>query len=67
MDSTRLQERKTDHGNGVTQHQALIAGRYDEQGTTRKLMVSRIPQEAKATGKAGGYADVGTMTGKKEE
>ena len=56
MDSTRLPERKTDHGNGVTRHQALIAGRYDEQGTTRTRMSSRIPQEATASVKARGYA-----------
>lgn len=66
MDSTRLPERKADHGNGVTRHRALISGRSDEQGTTWMQMSSRIPQKAKATGKAGGYADVGTMTGKKE-
>jgi hypothetical protein len=29
-------------------------------------MSGRIPQEANASGKTRGYADVGTMTGKKE-
>jgi len=66
VDSTRLSERKTDHGNGVTRHPALISGRSDEEGTTWMQMSSRIPQEANATGRARGYADVGTMTGRKE-
>ena len=66
MDSTRLPERKTDHGNGETRHPALIGGRYDEEGTTHMQMSRRIPQKANASGKARGYADVGTMTGKKE-
>jgi hypothetical protein len=67
VDSTCLKERKTHYGNGITLKPALVGGRYDEQATRPQALESRIAEEANANRKAVGYADVGTMTEKKEE
>jgi hypothetical protein len=39
----------------------LSDGRYREQATHRKLSEGRIAEEANASGKARGYANVGTV------
>src|SRR6266516_2740978 len=67
VDSTSLRERKTDPRNGITLMCTLIGGRYDEQATRPHVHEGRIAEEANASGKARGYADVGTRTEKKEE
>jgi hypothetical protein len=50
-------QRQTETRNGVS-HATL--SRFREQGVTRRRRVERIASEAKAPGKAGGYADGGT-------
>lgn len=68
-DSTTLRPRKTDARNGITGALALPRPKWSvqEQAVSRKPCVGRIAQEANASGKAGGYADVGTMVWKVEE
>ena len=50
-DSTSLKERKTDHRNGITLKHALVAGRYDEQGTTRMHLRVGLPKKQTPAGK----------------
>ena len=65
VDSISLRERKTDHRNGITLMCTLIGGRYDEQATRPYVHEGGIAEEANASGKARGYANVGTITEKK--
>jgi hypothetical protein len=51
VESIRLQERKTDHRNGITLKHALVAGRYNEQGTTRMHLRAGLPKKQKPVGK----------------
>jgi hypothetical protein len=43
VESIRLKERKTDHWNGITLKFALVAGRYNEEGTTRTHLRAGLP------------------------
>ena len=45
----------------------LIGGRSNEQATRPYVHERRIAEKANAFGKAGGYANVGTVSEKKEE
>jgi hypothetical protein len=58
--------RKTDARNGITDARVLprVRGRAREQAVGRKPRVEGIAREAKAPGKAGGYADAGTTVRK---
>jgi hypothetical protein len=51
VESIRLRERQTDHWNGITLKHALVAGRYNEQGTTRKHLREGLPKKPKPAGK----------------
>jgi hypothetical protein len=51
VESIRLQERKTNHWNGITLKLALVAGRYNEQGTTRMHLRAGLPKKLKPEGK----------------
>ena len=51
VESIRLKERKTDHRNGITLKIALVAGRYNEQGTTRMHLRVGLPKKPKPAGK----------------
>ena len=51
VESIRLQERKTDHRNGITLKQALVIGRYNEQETIRMPLRARLPKKLKPAGK----------------
>ncbi len=59
--SIALRPRKMDVRNGVIHHHLSFG-----EGTNLMVMVERIVQKAKATGKAGGYADMDTDTQKIE-
>ncbi len=51
VESIRLQERKTDHWNGITLKRALVVGRYNEKGTTRTHLRGGLPKKQTPTGK----------------
>ncbi len=51
VESIRLQERQTDHRNGITLKHALVAGRYNEQGTTRMPLRAGLPKKQRLAGK----------------
>jgi len=51
VESIRLQERKTDHRNGITLKQALVVGRYNEQETIRMPLRAGLPKKPKSAGK----------------
>ena len=45
VESTNLQQRKTEHRNGITLKTALVAGRYNEQETIRKPLRVGLPKK----------------------
>jgi len=51
VESIRLKERKTERRNGITLKHALVAGRYNEQGTTRMHLGAGLPKKQKPAGK----------------
>ncbi len=51
VESIRLQERKTEHRNGITLKPALVADRCNEQGTTRMRLRAGLPKKPKPAGK----------------
>jgi len=53
VESTHLQQRKTEHRNGRTLKMALVAGRYNEQETIRKLLREGLPKKQMPLGKPG--------------
>jgi hypothetical protein len=56
-----LRLRKTNTRNGGTRAVALAAVRRREQVVSRMLSTVRIAHQANASGKATGYADMGTI------
>lgn len=51
VESICLKERKTEHRNGITLKQALVGGRYNEQGTTRMHLREGLPKKRRPAGK----------------
>jgi hypothetical protein len=51
VESIRLKECKTDHWNGITLKVALVAGRYNEKGTTRMHLRAGLPKKQRLAGK----------------
>jgi hypothetical protein len=51
VENIRLKERKTEHRNGITLKQALVGGRYSEQGTTHTHLREGLPKKPRPAGK----------------